>query len=476
MNHEPLTLTPEEQFILTCLRTEFSGGGYDSFPAFDYESFDWDMVYKKSTEWHIAELLYKIIKKQASFLKTAKIPEHFLERMKLKYFMSCVAYDSMFKSLYEVLEVFHKAGIKVILLKGSHMAQFVYEDAGVRPMGDIDILVRKEDLSKAEELLLQIGYNNQQKSTKAKSHLHLPYFIHPEGNVPLELHWTITKPIWRFNIDLEGIWERAKTVRKDGIDMLVFSPEDLLLYLSLHAVYQHNLRVLGLVPYCDIAAIIHNTSNRKQIPHKNMSSWKRGGGEGGCENTNNNKEVITQKYSSYCSEVDWEQLQERAHEWGIAKYLYLSLYLCHEILGANVPEGIISAFTSEPSNKKIASEAIKRVLSIKAEKSPFTDAPHLFYDDFHPHNNPMRRMLFAFQRIFIPPEKLAAYHSLPANSKRIYLYYSIRFFSLPYRYFLYYVRFYVYWLIYKKGQVYGDNLDLWLLAADSKKGIFSNRK
>lgn len=120
MNHEPLTLTPEEQFILTCLRTEFSGGGYDSFPAFDYESFDWDMVYKKSTEWHIAELLYKIIKKQASFLKTAKIPKPFLETMKLKYFMSCWAYDSMFKSLYEVLEVFHKAGIKVILLKGIH--------------------------------------------------------------------------------------------------------------------------------------------------------------------------------------------------------------------------------------------------------------------------------------------------------------------------------------------------------------------
>lgn len=481
-----LKLTPEEQFILACLRTEFSGSGDDGFPVFNYASFDWTRIYKRSMQWRIAPLLYKIIEKRItkSPLKKGdsggcqkpKIPEHFLERMKLKYFMSCVAYDSMSKSLSEVLEVFHQGGIKVILLKGSHLAQFVYEDAGVRPMGDIDILVKKDDLQKAEELLLQIGYNNQQKSTKAKSHLHLPYFIHPEGNVPLELHWTITKPIWRFNIDLEGIWERAKAVTKDGIDMLVFSPEDLLLYLSLHAVYQHNLRALGLVPYCDIATIIHSTASHEQIPHKNMSSWKRGVGEGGCENTNNNKEVITQKYSSYCSEIDWEQLYSRAHEWGIAKYLYLSLYLCHEILGANVPEGIISAFTSEPSNKKIASEALKRVLSIKAEKSPFTDAPHLFYDDFHPHNYSMRRILFVFQKIFIPREKLAVYYALSENSKCIYLYYGIRFFSLLYRYIFYYACFCLSWLFRKREHIYGDNLDLWLLLPDSKSNKICIKK
>ena len=156
-----LNLTREEQFILTCLRSEFSGSSEADFSALDLQSMNWDTVYKKSTEWNIAELLYKIIKKQASFLKTLNIPKPFLETMRLKYFMSCLAYDSMFKSLYEVLEVFHKAGIKVILLKGSHLAQFVYQDIGVRPMGDIDILVRKEDLSKAEELLLQMEYYYQ---------------------------------------------------------------------------------------------------------------------------------------------------------------------------------------------------------------------------------------------------------------------------------------------------------------------------
>ena len=426
-----LKLTREDQFILTCLRSEFSGEGNNSLPALDLQSMNWDTVYKKSTEWHIAELLYKIIKKQASFLKTLNIPKPFLETMRLKYFMSCLAYDSMFKSLYEVLEVFHKAGIKVLLLKGSHLAQFVYQDAGVRPMGDIDILVRKEDLSKAENLLLQMGYENQQENAKAGSHhLHLPYFIHPEGKVYLELHWTITKPIWKFNIDIEGIWERAKAVKKDGIDMLVFSLEGLLLYLSLHATYQHHLMTLGLVPFCDIAAIIHNAASHNQIPIKK-------GGEGGCEKTYTKKEVFTQEYYSYCSEIDWDNLQARAQEWGIAKYLNLSLYLSHEIFGTSVPDGTIAAFTSEPSGKKITSEAIKRILSVDAEKSPFSNVSHLFYDGFHPNNSFIKRTIFVFQRIFISPDKLAACYALPKTSIRIYLYYPVRFVFLFYRFVLY---------------------------------------
>ncbi|MDG6006487.1 MAG: hypothetical protein E3K29_11695 [Candidatus Brocadia sp.] len=57
-----LNLTPEEQFILTCLRTEFSGNGDVVFSAFDFKSFDWDHVYKRSRQWRVAPLLYKAIK------------------------------------------------------------------------------------------------------------------------------------------------------------------------------------------------------------------------------------------------------------------------------------------------------------------------------------------------------------------------------------------------------------------------------
>lgn len=652
-----LNLTPEEQFILTCLRTEFSGNGDVDFSAFDFKSFDWDHVYKRSRQWRVAPLLYKAIKNRlvapnsplikgdsggccplnpvvsahpneektvplwrgrgedfagcqkphiseyvtvqpppltpptrggevdigelvptrggeadvgkivptgsggvdigklaptrgvevdvgelvptgdgeadiGKFAQTGSrhipsplmgegkgggelFPKHFLEKLKLEYIITSIANSKIYDTLSEIGNAFNKAGIPFILLKGSHLAQFVYQDIGLRPMGDIDILVKKEDLQKAETVLLQSGYNNQHNAAKTKSHLHLPYFIHPKGRASLEVHWTIAKPLWQFNIDIEGLWERAEPLTMNGTDILVLSREDIMLYTTLHAVYQHNLRALGLTPYCDIAAIIQNPTSINQfplIPRREPSVERKGGSRrllspagggsrgwksssplakgdsggcislnpvvsaqsnekidsGGCENTNNNKEVITQEYYSYQSEIDWDQLRIRAQEWGIGKYLHLALRLSHELLGARIPTRILQAIHSEPLSEIIISEAKKRILSVKGEKSPFTDAPHLFYDDFHPHNNFMRRMLFAFRSIFIPPEKLAAYYSLPVNSKRVHFYYGIRFFSLPYRYILYYAQFSFYWLTHKKGQVYGDNLDLWLLSSKRK--------
>lgn len=44
-------------------------------------------------------------------------------------------------------------------------------------MDDIDILDKKEDLSKAEELLLQMEYTHP---IDTKSSVHLPYFSHPD--------------------------------------------------------------------------------------------------------------------------------------------------------------------------------------------------------------------------------------------------------------------------------------------------------
>ncbi|MBE7443775.1 MAG: hypothetical protein HS132_00290 [Planctomycetia bacterium] len=69
---DDLGLTPEEQFIITCLRSEFSGSS-DNFPAFDFKSFGWNRVYQRSQEWRIAPLLYKSMEKRVSLINTLNI-------------------------------------------------------------------------------------------------------------------------------------------------------------------------------------------------------------------------------------------------------------------------------------------------------------------------------------------------------------------------------------------------------------------
>lgn len=421
-----LNLTREEQFIINCLRSEFGNEDGHAIAWSDLHAMNWDMVYKRSAGWSVVPMLYTILKKKSVFSETAKIPEHILQKIQLKYFMSHVAYDTLCRSLTEILEVFHKAGIKVILLKGIYLAQFVYRDAGVRPMSDIDIMVKKDDLQKAESLLLHLGYSNEKEGEEITTWHHLPAFFHPKTKVKLELHWAIQHLFWRYRIDLDGIWERAHVIPMHGIDRYVFSLEDLLLHISLHATYHHKLRDMGLIPYCDMATIIGH--------HKH--------------------------------EIDWDKLQARAHEWGMAKYLHLSLCLAGDIIGASVPDHIVSAFRTAPLNKNVISDAWKRVLSVPAQNIPDSDISYPFSDCFCQSDNIMKKMRFALKMIFIPRKALAALYSLPDNSPYLFLYYGIRFFSLPYRYIRYYAKLSCYRLTRTKGQLFRSDLDTWLMLSE----------
>ncbi|MCP4365035.1 MAG: nucleotidyltransferase family protein [Planctomycetes bacterium] len=81
----------------------------------------------------------------------------------------------------------------VILLKGAHLAQVVYSNIALRPMGDIDILVKKNDLPKAKELLLELGYTPIKEvdiATACAYSQHISPMI-KQNAPPVELHWTL---------------------------------------------------------------------------------------------------------------------------------------------------------------------------------------------------------------------------------------------------------------------------------------------
>jgi hypothetical protein len=64
----------------------------------------------------------------------------------------------LYRQLKEILIEFNKNNIPVILLKGAHLAQFVYGNIALRLMSDIDLLVKKEDLGCACAIIIKYGY------------------------------------------------------------------------------------------------------------------------------------------------------------------------------------------------------------------------------------------------------------------------------------------------------------------------------
>ena len=451
-NYELITalkLRPEKQFIINCLRSEFDADTHDELPEAQLSAVDWNMIYEKSIQWGIASLLYKIIKKRSSPAQFASISDHFIQKMKIEYMRTFFSNKLNFQELANLLEVFSKAGIKLILLKGSHLAQFVYQDIGLRPMSDIDILVEKKDVDQAEGLLFQNAYDYKElnqatydwykehfnvegraniiKWCKANMHQLLP-FSNPRGIKKLEIHKTIDRVNSPFSIDMVELWKRSRAVQIKRLHTSVLSPEDLLLHLSLHVSHQHKLSAFRLRPFCDIAAVI----------------------------------------SHYEQEIDWNKVQIRAHEWGAEKYIYISLLLSQEILGARVPDRMLHALKPNPFNKKITLEASKRVLSF--EPPPFQgmrDRARILV--FHSDDSLIRRVSYFLKKVFISEEDLATRYSVTASSKRVYFYYVVRFISLLYSYIPLYSSYYLYRLVHKKNYHCNYNLDLWLSSEDDNQ-------
>jgi hypothetical protein len=64
--------------------------------------------------------------------------------------------------LTDILTCFQAEGIDALVLKGAALAHLVYPQPVLRPMRDIDILVRAEEVYRAYELLPQIGFTPPQ--------------------------------------------------------------------------------------------------------------------------------------------------------------------------------------------------------------------------------------------------------------------------------------------------------------------------
>ncbi len=104
---------------------------------------------------------------------------------------------SIIGALREVLATFQEAGMPCILLKGIALAERVYPNIAMRGMSDVDILVRKADLFKVDDVLSSVGYASRDSSATKAIHnpvgylASLDYRRNDPSPLSLHVHWHI---------------------------------------------------------------------------------------------------------------------------------------------------------------------------------------------------------------------------------------------------------------------------------------------
>jgi hypothetical protein len=350
---------------------------------------DWDSFVQRTAKQsaRIVPLLYWRLK---ALHPDAAIPAAIVQRLREIYLHDSLKRSTrLYHELAKVLRALRDNGISVIVLKGAHLSEIIYGDIALRPMSDVDLLVRKADLLRAGEILLELGYtpfsHRWREAVDAASH-HLPPFSKQDA-APVEIHWTVTRVAdhykrltAHFQIDVDGLWKRARPASIADVQVLTLSPEDLLLHLCLHASYHHGFRV-GLGDFCDITHTIQH----------------------------------------YRDEMDWAQVQACARQWRADRCVYLVLRLAQELLEATVPDAVLNALVPDDFDPRFVVWAKEQVFAERDRGLP--DMRNLA----RVQNVPLlQKVVIGLKTVFCPPEVVAVLYSVSPRSKRIYLYYLVR--------------------------------------------------
>jgi len=144
------------------------------------------------------------------------------------------------EELRKLLRTFRDQRVPCLPLRGLALAERLYGDIPPRPMGDIDLLVRKEDVHRVQALFEALGFREMDRRPGFASAFSytLKFFVERSVMVIVEPHWTIAYPPFVDRLDMEAVWSRCVPARVIGEQTLSLGREDLLVHLCLHLIHR----------------------------------------------------------------------------------------------------------------------------------------------------------------------------------------------------------------------------------------------
>lgn len=296
-------LCSEDRLLLCCARLTLDEGSRQTLATLLRTKLDWEKLLNRSIAQGVTPLLYKHLRHKPEWWRG--IPQFACDRLEKLYYHNVHRNGVLRRELGAVLAILQEAEIPVMVMKELHLLQTVYIDPGLRPLGDLDLLIRREDFETARNLLGHAGYQPVLHRNPYKERYGFGYhLINPEKNIWLDLQWNLCQREWqdapgsgKFRPPIQQIWQRATVEQMEGHRVWKKSWEDLLWHLCVHAEGHYWGE---LIQFCDVAAVIQ-----------------------------------------WCGrDLDWSYLAATATATGLEASLYCTLRRVHEIWNVAIPEEV----------------------------------------------------------------------------------------------------------------------------------------
>lgn len=243
----------------------------------------------------------------------SEIKQSLLERRRAQNFQTLL----LTAELFRFLQIFGKAGVSALVIKGPVLAARAYADLSVRTYGDLDLLVRQRDIRRATELMIASGYQAAVPLSAIDADKipgqHL--FSKPDSKLLVELHNDLTLRYFPRAIPLEDFFARQVPVRFDTHEVSAPCVEDELVLICVHGA-KHFWERLGWI--ADVAGIVAQQTR-----------------------------------------IDWERTASTARTVQSEHLLHTGLRLAADVLHAKLPEPISSRVRGDAAAAKLAARALR---------------------------------------------------------------------------------------------------------------------
>ncbi len=226
--------------------------------------------------------------------------------------MTVAAYNmNLSAELERIVGILGRANIPVMLLKGAALNLTVYARPDLRPMSDLDLLIRPEDAGATLQLLADYGCRQGcdllREGFFPKYHYEMELITDPPKSARIDLHARPLRPL-RISRTMpdQAIWEEAVTVRVGESQALVPCPEVMFIHLAAHAAFHGCSRLLWLY-------------DLKRL-------------------------VDVHEHS-----LDWSVVAKRAGRWGLSLPVLRAVESAGELLGPVCPTVVIEELAAQPA-------------------------------------------------------------------------------------------------------------------------------
>lgn len=328
---------PETKLLLCCTRTCMEPKTAECVRQLLKATIDWNYLIQAASCHGTLPLLYRNLNK----LCPDEVPNTTLNQLKSVFY--ALAWRNLYLTgeLLRLLALFRNRGLRAFPFKGPVLAATAYGNLSLRHFGDLDILMPRENIPAAKDILVRQGYcpkfqfTPSEEAAYLRSH-HDYKFVRFKDGLIVEIQWGVTQWSFPFPIDFEELWRHRKEVCLAGSTVFNLSLEHTLLILCVHGTKHRWEQLLWI---CDVAELIN----------------------------------------AYRQRIDWERLMKRARTLGGLRMLLLGLFLAHDLLGAALPENVLKKIRDGRHIKYLASRVQAWLFREMSQPVRLSDERPFFY-------------------------------------------------------------------------------------------------